>query len=52
MIDSWAFGYLDSGSKTEKLLLDAMTKSLVFDEFMVGEEWAVPVSILTPVVVR
>ena len=52
MIDSWAFGYLDSGSKTEELLLDAMQKSLVFDPLMLGEEWAVPVSILTPAVVR
>ncbi len=52
MIDSWAFGYLDSGSKTEELLLDAMQKSLVFDPHMLGEEWAVPVSILTPAVVR
>jgi len=52
MIDSWAFGYLGSGSKTEELLLDAMKKSLVFDQFMLGEEWAVPVSILTPAVVR
>ena len=52
MIDSWAFGYLDSGSKTEELLLDAMQKSLVFDPLMLGEDWAVPVSILTPAVVR
>jgi hypothetical protein len=27
MIDSWAFGYLDGGSKTEELLLDAMKKA-------------------------
>ena len=52
MIDSWAFGYLDCGSKTEELLLDAMGTSLVFDQYMLGEEWAVPVSILTPTVVR
>ena len=52
MINSWAFGYLDSGSKTEELFLDAMQKSLVFDPLMFGEEWAVPVSILTPAVVR
>ncbi len=43
MIDSWAFGYLDDGCKTEELLLDAMRESLVFDEFMLGEEWAGPV---------
>ena len=52
MIDSWAFGYLDCGSKTEELLLDAMGTSLDFDQYMLGEEWAVPVSILTPTVVR
>ena len=32
--------------------MDAMQKSLVFDPLMLGEEWAVPVSILTPAVVR
>jgi hypothetical protein len=52
MIDSWAFGYLDDGSKTEELLLDAMRGSLLFDEYMLGEDWAVPVSILTPAVVQ
>ena len=52
MIESWAFGYLDCDSKTEELLLDAMRRSLVFDVSMLGEEWAVPVSILTPAVVR
>jgi hypothetical protein len=52
MIDSWAFGYLNSGSKTEELLLDAMRRSLVFDVGMLGVEWAVPVSILTPAIVR
>ena len=52
MIDSWAFGYLNCDSKTEELLLDAMRRSLVFDVGMLGEEWAVPVSILTPAVVR
>jgi hypothetical protein len=29
-----------------------MRRSLVFDVGMLGEEWAVPVSILTPAIVR
>ena len=52
MIDSWTFGYLDGGCKTEELLLDAMRESLVFDVGMLGEEWAVPESIMTPAVVH
>ena len=52
MIDSWTFGYLDDGCKTEELLLDAMRESLVFDQNMLGEEWAVPVSIITTAVMR
>jgi len=45
-------GYLDGGCKTEELLLDAMRESLVFDAGMLGEEWAVPESIMTPAVVH
>lgn len=38
MLDGWAFGYLNNYDKTEELLCDVISKGLMFDPAMLGEE--------------
>ena len=52
LIDSWAFGYLEEEKKTESLLLKCINQSKFCDPAMLGEEWAVPINLLTDEILR
>jgi len=51
MLDAEAFGYLDAGEKTEKLLIEAINESENFDYYTLGEEWAIDRGLLTTAVI-
>ena len=45
LTNAWAYGYLET--KAKNLLLEAINHSQCFDPAMLGEDWAVPIDMLT-----